>query len=194
MAEEKSWDDLAETWDQEKGVDGYSFEVLKELKSRFPRLADSVVLDFGAGTGTLTTKLVEEVAEIVAMDLSEKMILKLKEKLPQLETYAIDIKEMPISLIGRFDLVVASSVFHFVEDLKGTLSKIVECLRYGGSVAQFDWPNEDEENEDHGNGFNDKIIKKVYNEVGLELKEAKRVKFNIDSQPCDVFLAIGQKK
>jgi len=99
MADETSWDDLADTWDQEQGVDAYSFEVLYELKSRFPRLAEFVVLDFGAGTGPLTTKLIGEVTEIVAMDLSSKMIQKLKEKLPSVEAYAMDIKQAPDSLV-----------------------------------------------------------------------------------------------
>ena len=93
------WDDLAATWDQEEGAQPYSQRAFDEIQKRIELNGETVVLDFGSGTGMLTGKLLEVVKTVVAVDTSGPMIEKLKEKFTHVETHAADIRQLIPSLV-----------------------------------------------------------------------------------------------
>ena len=79
-----SWDDYADEWDANGDARSYAnsaFASLAEhLDVQAPVWRQRRVLDFGCGTGLLTEKLSPLVAQVVAIDTSQKMIDRLVEK------------------------------------------------------------------------------------------------------------------
>src|SRR5210317_482305 len=81
------------------------------------------VLDFGAGTGLISTQIAPLVNRIVAVDISQAMLDKLEAK-PELkgkvDTVCQDLLETPLE--ARFDLIVSAMAMHHVENT----SKLIE--------------------------------------------------------------------
>lgn len=93
-------------------------------------------VDFGAGTGNITEKLLDLGFEVVAIDISKEMceVLRerhkkaLKERRLQILNVNIDKKQVA----GCFDLVVCYSVLHHLPDYFGTMIKLLHLVKEGG--------------------------------------------------------------
>ena len=84
------------------------------LFSLLPELKGKTVLDLGCGFGEHCKGFVEKgAAKVVGIDISEKM-LEVEEK---------------------FDLVVSSLAFHYVEDFDGVIKNIYNLLNPGGTLV-----------------------------------------------------------
>ena len=147
----ENWDDYADHWDRDEDVRSYADQAFASLIERAHVHDDcwksKRALDFGCGTGLLTEKLSPHVREIVAVDLSEKMIAVLNKKSLSNVT-AInanigdrDIRRGPAWRSG-FHLITASSVCSFLPDYEQTLSELSPLLTAGGLFAQWDWLSE----------------------------------------------------
>lgn len=146
------WDAEAAGWDDDAAVRSYATAAFASLRSVIGTtdvaLDGGVVLDFGAGTGVLTERLVEAGAVVHAVDTSTAMLEILRSKGIERRwstvTTSTDLPDRPAS----FDLVVCSSVCSFLPDYPGTVVDLVRLLRPGGVFVQWDW--EREEDGDHG--------------------------------------------
>ena len=122
------------------------------LFSLLPALKDKTVLDLGCGYGEHCMRFVKEGAKkVTGIDISQKMLAVAKaENAHQSITYL----HMPMEDIGdlqeRFDIVVSSLAFHYVEDFQALIKNI-----YG--------PN--------GNLPSNFSIDKEYNDIKLEIPE-----------------------
>jgi putative AdoMet-dependent methyltransferase len=102
------------------------------------------VMDFGAGTGLITSQVAPHVNKITAVDVSpsmlEKLIAKqtLKEKV---EPLCRDIIHEPIDT--RFDLIVSAMAMHHVQDTDLMLQRFAEHLKPNARVALADLDKED---------------------------------------------------
>lgn len=85
-------------------------------------------LDFGAGTGNITEKLLKLGFEVTAIDISQEMcrILKAKNKTAlregRLRVWNVNFDKTRIT--DRFDLVACYSVLHHLPDYIGTIRKL----------------------------------------------------------------------
>ena len=79
------WDQMAGEWDDLAVGYAAGFEKLLWSKLSDKDTDGWSVLDFGSGTGLLTDRLRHKVKQIVAMDVSSKMIEILKEKIQSRE-------------------------------------------------------------------------------------------------------------
>lgn len=94
------------------------------------------ILDAGCGTGALAVEAAKRGADVMAIDLSPKLIDLARERLPRdlgpgkVHFVAGD---MLCPLLGKFDYVVAmDSLIHYrLEDMVDMLSKLGEMSRHG---------------------------------------------------------------
>jgi 2-polyprenyl-3-methyl-5-hydroxy-6-metoxy-1,4-benzoquinol methylase len=163
--EEESWDDLAEGWEEKEGVKEFAQQAYQSLISKLEISPSFRVLDFGlpptlasplhdtnippfspihsgCGTGTLTKILSPIVAEIVALDASDKMIQGLRQRhpLPNVVPVSGLLTEGRVQetacLQTKFDLIIASSVCGFLPDYPGTLQILRSLLTPQGIFVQ----------------------------------------------------------
>ena len=96
------------------------------------------VLDAGCGTGALATEAARRGADVVAIDLSPKLVELARQRMPKsLEYGSLDFRsgDMLDPQLGNFDHVVAmDSVIHYeTKDAVAALSRLAE--RCSGSIA-----------------------------------------------------------
>jgi cyclopropane fatty-acyl-phospholipid synthase-like methyltransferase len=140
--------DEADDWDTRPVPAQISQGVFDALSRRVALAPALTVLDFGAGTGLLLSKLAPHVGRVLAVDISAAMLDKLARKLgeqPELagkvQILCQDITRTPLG--QRVDLVVSAMAMHHVEDTGALLSALHAHLVAGGRVALADLDTED---------------------------------------------------
>lgn len=106
------------------------------LISKIERKGFDRILDIGCGTGNFTRYLKEKFpgAHIKAVDISEEMIERAKEKLPEgvdfitADGEAIDVNE-------KFDLISSNATFQWFDDLEAALLRYRDMLNEGGIIS-----------------------------------------------------------
>jgi ubiquinone/menaquinone biosynthesis C-methylase UbiE len=101
--------------------------------------SDSNILEIGCGTSLFTEKVFNiSQANITAIDISEDLLEKAKQKLPNVTFQKEDAMKMSFKN-GNFDSVWGSSVLHHL-DIEQALKEIYRVLKPGGSMV-FAEPN-----------------------------------------------------
>jgi len=102
------------------------------------------VMDFGAGTGLLTSHVAPRVKTIAAVDISAAMLDRLVAK-PEFQgkvtAICQDIIEQPLE--SQFDLIISAMAMHHVEDTARLLTAFYKHLKPGGRIALADLDQED---------------------------------------------------
>ena len=160
------------------------------------------VLDFGAGTGLLTSHIAPHVKNIAAVDISQSMLDKLQAK-PELAgkvtTFCQDILEKPLD--QKFDLIVSAMAMHHVENTAGMIKAFADHLKPGGRVALADLDSEDgnfhppmTEGVFH-HGFDRAAFTVLLNSAGIiEVDFLTAHIIEKDGTDYPVFLVLGEKK
>jgi len=102
------------------------------------------VMDFGAGTGLITSQVFPRVKKITAVDVSQSMLEKLVSK-PELKG-KVDVICQDITqkaLESKFDVIMSAMAMHHVEDTEQLFKSFSEHLISGGKVALADLDAED---------------------------------------------------
>jgi len=91
-------------------------------------------LEIGCGTGKNTVWLFEKAATVTAIDLSDEMLAKAKEKITSTNVTFVqaDITEPWNFATKQFDLVVFSLVLEHIELLQPIMEKAAAALKSGG--------------------------------------------------------------
>ena len=135
-------------YDNETFFDGYkklreneeNANILFEMPALFsllPDLKDKRVLDLGCGFGEHCMEYVRRGAkEVVGIDISDKMLeVAKKENSDEKITYLLMPMEDIGNLEGKFDVVISSLAFHYVEEFKGLIENIYKLLNDGGVLV-----------------------------------------------------------
>lgn len=100
----------------------------------------SKVLDCGIGTGALSqalTKLTRHPFSLSAVDVSEKMLEKARDRLDgshaQMTAFHADAKELPFE-DNTFDLVMTAHMLEHIDEPTSALREMVRVLKPGGQV------------------------------------------------------------
>jgi trans-aconitate 2-methyltransferase len=127
----REWD--ADTYD---AIADPQYEWGLEVLERVELTGDETVLDAGAGSGRVTEKLVERLPEgrVIALDGSEDMIRKARERLADRVEYAVmDLAELELD--EPVDVVFSTATFHWVTDHDNLFRRIFGVLRPGGRLV-----------------------------------------------------------
>ena len=94
------------------------------LFSMLPDLKNKRILDLGCGFGEYCKRFIECGAKrVVGIDISEKMLeVARNENSDPNIIYINMLMEKIVGLNERFDIVVSSLAFHYVEDFEGVVS------------------------------------------------------------------------
>ena len=104
------------------------------LFSMMPELKGKRVLDLGCGFGEHCRRFVDYGAEkVVGIDISEKMleVARNENSDPKITYINMPIEEIA-QLNERFDVVVSSLAFHYVEDFAGVIRNVYDTLAAEG--------------------------------------------------------------
>ncbi|MFO7606146.1 MAG: methyltransferase domain-containing protein [Desulfurivibrionaceae bacterium] len=140
----KEHDRLADAYDSSHSEIYNPFEqrriaqALKETVSQIRTNSDNpLVLDFGSGTGNLTSHLLNLNVNVLAADVSEKSLEHLKEKVNfgnQLQTTilnGVDLSQFPDN---SFDMIATYSVLHHVPDYLQIIKEFLRVVKPGGII------------------------------------------------------------
>jgi len=134
----------ADDWDARPIPQQISEGVWSAMQGALSLAPDATVMDFGAGTGLVATRVAPHVGRIVAVDVSPAMLEKLAAK-PELqgkvEIVCQDLLHEPLEL--RVDAIVSAMAAHHVEDTDQLLRSLFDHLRPGGQLALADLDAED---------------------------------------------------
>ncbi|MDO6354363.1 class I SAM-dependent methyltransferase [Caloramator sp. CAR-1] len=125
------FDNIAHKWDEISKHDELKLRKIIELSNVIP---NSNILDVGSGTGILIKYLLKtNPNKITAIDISEKMIEKAKEKYNDIRINFIakDIFEFSED---RYDYVFLYSVYPHIEDKDKLFKHILSLLNPGGKI------------------------------------------------------------
>ncbi len=189
----QDWDGLAKNWESNPATEQFAQSVFAQLQ-QLTQLDGIKVLDFGCGTGQLSELLSPIVKDIVALDASEAMIEELDKKEllnvePVVDALSRGLVAQHPAFRGQFDLVVASSVLAFVDDVESSLDIAHSLLNEGGYFVHFDWVAESEQD-----GFTLSRSENALSNAGFVDVEAKKV-FDItsDGQTMSVLMGAGRR-
>ncbi|WP_024955456.1 class I SAM-dependent DNA methyltransferase [Sulfurospirillum arcachonense] len=106
---------------------------------------NSSIVDFGSGTGLLTSQIAPYVKKITTIDISETMNKKMKDKIPQLdcEIEMLNINLSHQKINKKFDGIISSMTIHHIEDVQALFSKFYSMLNDEASIAIADLEPED---------------------------------------------------
>ncbi len=105
--------------------------------SMLPNVNGKKVLDAGCGPGSYFEWLIEHGAEVVAIDVSPKMVDLARKKLQgSIEVHLADLTE-PLDFLdeGSFDVILASLVLDCIEDWDNLFSEFHRVLRNDGLLV-----------------------------------------------------------
>jgi glycosyltransferase involved in cell wall biosynthesis/ubiquinone/menaquinone biosynthesis C-methylase UbiE len=132
-------DNLASVWS-----DGYESGSFKKRKYIFDSIINKNVVsgqywaDFGCGSGVLTLCLVENGANVLAVDMAPNMVLRAAENLKSKGTFVsfleADIESVSSLRDQTFDGVLVSSVFEYLDSPDVALKKVSRLLKPGGKL------------------------------------------------------------
>lgn len=103
------------------------------------------LMDFGSGTGLLTSKVAPFVKKITAVDMSKAMneVLRTKQESFPCELDIIELDLANNEINQKFHGIVSSMTIHHVEDILALFKKFYAMLVEGGTIALADLDKED---------------------------------------------------
>lgn len=138
------FNEKAKDWDANEMVNQLSSAIGPLILDQITLEAHMQVMDFGAGTGLISSHIAPFVNKITAVDISAAMLEKLVAK-PELqgkvEAVCQDITARPLA--AQFNLIISAMALHHVEDTAKLIQTFSEHLLSGARVALADLDSED---------------------------------------------------
>jgi ubiquinone/menaquinone biosynthesis C-methylase UbiE len=138
-----SWDERVEAW-EEVATSGAFLSIRDRIVELAGPRPDDQVVDLGAGTGLLALAIAPRVRELVAVDISERMLERLDvaavaDGIRNVETVVGDLRRLPLDDESA-TLVVSNYAFHHLDDpgKELALAEARRILRPGGRLVICD--------------------------------------------------------
>ena len=137
------WNERVEAWEEVAASSAFLAIRDRIVELAEPR-ADDQVVDLGAGTGLLALALAPRVQELIAVDISERMLERLDDKaaadaVNNVEPLVADLRRLPLE-DECATLVVSNYAFHHLDDQgkELALAEARRILRPGGRLVICD--------------------------------------------------------
>jgi len=134
----------ATDWDANQMRQQLSAAIGNAILTHVPLDEEMDVIDFGAGTGLLTSHVAPRVRKIAAVDTSASMLDKLAAK-PEFHgkvtAVCQDITKQPLAT--PYDLIISAMAMHHVKDTATLFATFARHLQPGGKIALADLDKED---------------------------------------------------
>ena len=125
----REWD--ADVYDR---VSDPQFEWSVEVIERLAPQPDEIVLDAGCGSGRVTEELARRAGRVIAVDASEGMVEKARERLGlDADVRVADLSELDLG--EKVDAVFSNAVFHWIPDHDRLFARLYDMLRPGGRLV-----------------------------------------------------------
>ena len=133
----KFWDKRSSEYENnEKKYEEKYYKTVEKTK-KFLNSNDKV-LDFACGTGIITNQIADNVKEILAIDISLKMIEVAQRKANKRKIKNIQYMQTSIFddkfIKESFDVILAFNIFHLVKNTEKVLKRINDLLKTGGLI------------------------------------------------------------
>jgi SAM-dependent methyltransferase len=134
-SDETNYDPIAEVYLMS---DGKPFTVYYErpfITANLPNLRGKRVLDLGCATGYYSKYCLDQGAEVISVDVSQKMVNHTETLCDNsIKSYVHDIAK-PFSFVDAdsIDVVICSLVLHYIENWTETLNEFHRMLKNGGT-------------------------------------------------------------
>ncbi|WPX08535.1 class I SAM-dependent methyltransferase [Anaerocellum danielii] len=136
MNTKEYFDLLADKWDS---IVHHDPQKVKRIIETAGLKEGDTVLDVGCGTGVLEDYLLKEVGKsgkIIAVDISEKMIEKAKEKFKHASNITFLCADVvSLEFEEYFDVVFCYSVFPHIDDKEKAIKKFAKMLKKTGKLV-----------------------------------------------------------
>jgi APA family basic amino acid/polyamine antiporter/amino acid efflux transporter len=154
----------------------YGKEERRKVIERLKLKNRNNVLDFGCGSGITTYEIAKRIPDgkIIAVDLSEKQILRAEKKISRMDLpNVVFVKENKIKF-GKpcFDAITAVGVLELLEKPEATIRKLMKSLKKGGRFSFLSF------GKSLGTPApyflrDEKKLKKMFSDVELHIKKEK---------------------
>jgi len=139
MAEaSRFWDKIADKYIADPIADVPSYERKLEITRSYLR-PDMDVLEVGCGSGATALLHAPHVRHILAIDFSERMLETARANAAEQGVANVSFEQADITRLerpaGSFDVVMALSVLHLMEDRDAVIARIHRLLKPGGVFA-----------------------------------------------------------
>lgn len=187
-------------WDKNEIVQNISSAVGDAIVQSTPLHEDMTVMDFGAGTGLISSHVAPKVAKIVAVDISQAMLDKLRDKAAlkgKVEIVCQDILQNPLD--AEFDLIISAMAMHHVEDTGLLAQRFYQHLKPRGRVALADLDTEDGSFHEPGtegvyhSGFERAALAALFQQAGFRDVQIKTAHVVQKDQTYPIFLLTAEK-
>ena len=142
------FDAKAATWDDDPMKWQRARRVAERLRAVVNLRADTRLLEYGAGTGLLSSELREEVGSVTVADRSAGMLEVLRGKaaaggpLEGARVLDLDVLSGPLPS-EPFDLVATVMTLHHISEVDRVVAALASMLESGGCLAAVDLEAED---------------------------------------------------
>ena len=196
------FEEKSKTWDSNDRRRLLSAGIAESILKNVILKPEMQVLDFGAGTGLISSQIAPFVKKITAVDVSQSMLEKLRSK-PDLqdkvEVLCQDITEKPIGI--QYDLIVSAMAMHHVQDIETMVKQFAAHLKRGGQIALADLDSEDGSFHDVGTegvfhlGFDRRQFEIILTKHGfVKVKFCDAYTIHGASRSYPIFLAMATKE
>lgn len=138
----RDFDSLARDWEKEPGRVRVAVQIADAMRERLELKPTDTLIDFGAGTGLVSLRLLPEVGRVVAADSSRGMLDVLEEKVSaagihNIRTLLWDIENEPPEKLDA-DVLVSAMTMHHIGDIAAAARAFHSALAAGGRIAIAD--------------------------------------------------------
>ncbi|MFZ2890544.1 class I SAM-dependent DNA methyltransferase [Sulfuricurvum sp.] len=193
---------VAHAWDNGDIRQNIAQNIFQTITSRIALFNHMTIMDFGAGTGLLSFKIAPMVKNVVAVDLSTKMLEQLENKNSiNLSVKAICQNICKEALDQQFHGIVSSMAMHHVENTEELFKAFHAHLKRDGFIAIADLEAEDGTFHAHGNdgvyhfGFKRDALRQTIENAGFEhVRFHHAYTVEKERQNYPIFLVTATKK
>jgi len=130
------YDDLADHWAEIVTTSERSNSLWSVLEAMLPDIRGSHALDAGCGAGVFSERLADRGAEVTGVDISERMLVRARERVPEATFHRADItgglERLPDDSV---DVVLCQHVFSHLPDLTDPLATFRRVLTDSGTLV-----------------------------------------------------------